>query len=208
MERESFEVARNQIRQQLDAGHSKKAESSLNKLVGGMTLDEVKAEEMSLRSISAMFLPAHKARCRRIEDLISRRLTEKHFCTLSIAETTVPESETPLPKNPLKVEQRILPKPQESVDVKEREFQALVAEMRPLGFTRSADVSNYIVKNRLGNKYGHISGILTMEGSGNQWEFVGGFPPKIYARLCDELGLGNQGTDAKPVHFVPFNKGL
>lgn len=42
----------------------------------------------------------------------------------------------------------------------EEEFRHLVAEMLPLGFTHSSQVSRYIVRNKLGFKYKHISGIL------------------------------------------------
>lgn len=86
------------------------------------------------------------------------------------------------------------------------EFQKLVAEIMPLGFTHSSQVSNYIVVNRLGYKYRNISGVLQMELNGTIWDFKGGFPPKIYARLCDELGLSNNGTRAKPIAFESFGK--
>jgi cold shock CspA family protein len=84
------------------------------------------------------------------------------------------------------------------------EFRQLVAEMSALGFTHSKQVSAYIVRHRLGYKYQHISGILQMEMEGNVWNFNGGFPPKVYARLCEELKLGNQGSRAKPVAFTSY----
>lgn len=86
----------------------------------------------------------------------------------------------------------------------EAEFEALVSEVAAYRFTESSQVSNYIVRNRLGHKYKKISGYLTMELDGRQWEFKGGFPPKIYARLCDRLGLGNNGTRAKVVEVETF----
>lgn len=89
-------------------------------------------------------------------------------------------------------------------EIEKKEFELLVAEMKPLGITHSNQVSWYIVNNRLGYKYKNISGILTMEQNGTSWNFKGGFPPMIYARLCEELGLSNQGTRAKPVDFTPF----
>ena len=67
--------------------------------------------------------------------------------------------------------------------IKDEEFELLVAEMKSKGFTMSAQVSNYIINHRLGNKYGHISGILVMENSSSSWEFNGGFPPDIYAKF-------------------------
>ncbi len=88
--------------------------------------------------------------------------------------------------------------------LEEDEFQNLVAEMTKFGFTHSSQVSNCIVFNRLGYKYKNISGILQMELDGIIWPFKGGFPPKIYARLCDELGLSNKGTRARAVAFESF----
>ena len=89
-------------------------------------------------------------------------------------------------------------------EIEETEFKALVNEILPFNFSRSAQVSNYIVENKLGYKYQNISGVLEMTSNGTSWNFKGGFPPKIYARLCQELGLGNQGSSAKPTNFTPF----
>lgn len=88
--------------------------------------------------------------------------------------------------------------------IEEEEFNQLVAEMSALNYTRSSQVSAYIVRNKLGFKYKNISGFLEMELEGRRWNFNGGFPPKIYARLCDALGLGNQGSRATPVAFTPY----
>ncbi|MBF0208748.1 MAG: hypothetical protein HQK53_17920 [Oligoflexia bacterium] len=84
------------------------------------------------------------------------------------------------------------------------EFRQLVAEMSALKFTSSSQVSNYIVRNRLGYNYKHISGILEMELDDERWKFNGGIQPKIYARLCEELGLGNQRSLATPVAFTAY----
>ena len=89
--------------------------------------------------------------------------------------------------------------------IEEAEFQELVAEMIQLGLTHSSQVSNHIVTHRLGHKYRNISGVLQMELNGTVWNFNGGFPPKIYARLCDALGLSNQGTRARPIAFESFD---
>ena len=86
----------------------------------------------------------------------------------------------------------------------EREFFQLVAEISPLGFTTTKEVSAYIVNNNLGLKYKHISGVVTMEGDGREWDYRGGFPGRIYARLCDKLGLRNQRSQAKLKSFIPF----
>lgn len=88
--------------------------------------------------------------------------------------------------------------------IREKEFEQLVAEIKPLGFTKSNEVSEYIVNNRLGYKYQNISGIVKMEQEGTSWDFKGGFPRDIYARLCEELGLSNRGTKARAVGFKPF----
>lgn len=86
----------------------------------------------------------------------------------------------------------------------DEEFELLVAEMKSKCFTASAQVSNYIVRNRLGDKYKHISGVLKMENDGSIWNFNGGFPPKIYAMLCERLYLGNKGTSSRVIDFTPF----
>lgn len=88
--------------------------------------------------------------------------------------------------------------------IEENEFQNLLNEMTRLGFTSSSQVSKYIVSNHLGYKYKNISGIVKMELEGTTWNFNGGFPPKIYARLCDQLGLSNNGTKARAVAFESF----
>jgi len=88
--------------------------------------------------------------------------------------------------------------------IEEREFGELVSELKPLGFTHSSHVSNYIKKNNLGNKYRHISGILHMEKDGENWAYSGGIQPKYYARLCDELDLSNKGSGAVPTSFESF----
>jgi cold shock CspA family protein len=90
-------------------------------------------------------------------------------------------------------------------EIEEKEFQDLVAEMKQIGYTHSSQVSNYIVSNRLGYKYRNISGVLQMELNGTIWNFKGGFPPNIYARLCNELDLSNEGTKAKPIAFESFD---
>jgi hypothetical protein len=88
----------------------------------------------------------------------------------------------------------------------EAEFDALVAEIRPLGFSHSSQVSKYIVQNSLGNKYKKISGYLTMESGEEKWEFKGGFPPTIYARLCEALNLNNYHSGARATQFESFEE--
>lgn len=84
------------------------------------------------------------------------------------------------------------------------ELNQLLVEMRPLGFTHSKQLSNYIVRHQLGYRYPNISGIVIMADGGTEWEFPGGFPPEIYRIICIELDLDNQRTSARPVRFTPF----
>ncbi|WP_414918691.1 cold-shock protein [Pseudomonas sp. IT-P4] len=91
-----------------------------------------------------------------------------------------------------------------NVKAEEEEFRQLVTELLVLGFTQSKQVSAYIVRQKLGYKYQHISGVLQMGMGGDVWNFNGGFPPRIYARLCYELGLGNQGSGARPLSFTAY----
>ena len=88
--------------------------------------------------------------------------------------------------------------------IEEDEFQNLLAEMAQFKFKLSAEVSHYIVSNNLGYKYKNISGVLEMELDGTIWNFKGGFPKHIYARLCRELGLSNAGSRARVISFDSF----
>lgn len=74
-------------------------------------------------------------------------------------------------------------------EIESYEFEQLIAEITPLGFTHSSQVSSYIMGTKLGYKYKNISGIIEMELEGRTWQFKGGFPPKIYAQICSELDL-------------------
>jgi hypothetical protein len=86
------------------------------------------------------------------------------------------------------------------------ELYRLLREMVPLKFTRSSQLSHYIVSNRLGYKYPIISGVLRMKNDDKEWNFSGGFPPDIYAIICDELKLGNENSDAIPIKFTSFKQ--
>lgn len=99
--------------------------------------------------------------------------------------------------------QTILSEPN-SGSLNEQEFNELVIELSALGFTHSSEVSEYIVKNNLGTKYKNISGVLLMKKCGDEWSFDGGFPPDIYARLCQKLKLKNKGSQARPGGFTPY----
>lgn len=99
---------------------------------------------------------------------------------------------------------KIIEKRKIQEEIEKNEFDQLVEEMKPLGLTHSKQVSRYITDNHLGSKYKNISGILKMEQEGTTWQYEGGFPTKIYAMLCAELGLSNQGSRARAVSFTPF----
>jgi hypothetical protein len=90
--------------------------------------------------------------------------------------------------------------------IEAKELCNLLADMAPLEFTRSKQLSNHIKENRLGRDYPNISGIVKMKKGDDEWDFEGGFPPKIYAILCGELGVSNEGTKARPVGFTPFEE--
>lgn len=88
------------------------------------------------------------------------------------------------------------------------ELERLLAEMRPLNFTRSKQLSQYIVRRKIGYKYPNISGIVRMEDQGEEWNFHGGFPTNIYKIICKELGLDNERTTARAIDFTSFENAL
>ena len=92
----------------------------------------------------------------------------------------------------------------QSQKIMDEEYEKLLAEISDKGFTKSKEVSAYIIRNRLGNKYKNISGKLTMEKDGREWAFKGGFPTDIYAKLCSDLGLGHQDSGARVIDFESF----
>jgi len=89
-------------------------------------------------------------------------------------------------------------------EINDDEFKQLVAEMTPFGFTNAREVSSYIIKNKLGNKYKNISGVVRMSKDEHEFNFNGGFPPDIYARVCSELNLNDEGSNAKVIGFTSF----
>jgi len=87
----------------------------------------------------------------------------------------------------------------------ENEYIQIIEEMKPLELTHSSELSNYIVENKLGEKYRNISGIVKMDQDGKTWDFEGGFPKDIYKRICEDLGLVNKHSRAKAVGFKSYN---
>ncbi len=91
----------------------------------------------------------------------------------------------------------------EDLDAPEREFNQLVREVMPYGFTDSSQVSSYIKRHRLHNKYRHISGMVRFCRYGDEWEFPG-ISPDWYAKLCERLGLGSRASGAHVTGFTSF----
>ncbi len=84
-----------------------------------------------------------------------------------------------------------------------KELYNLINEIASKNFEYSKSLARYITVNKLGNKYPNISGRVDMEKNGNEWSFDGGFPTKIYAIVCSELGLKSQDSGAHVVGFTP-----
>jgi len=84
------------------------------------------------------------------------------------------------------------------------ELLRLLKEMEQHCFSNSSELSQHIKANNLGQQYPHISGIVTMRDGCDEWAFKGGFPPKIYRIICEELDLENQNSSAKAVDFRSY----
>lgn len=115
-----------------------------------------------------------------------------------------------VPENPFadsaqrtEVEQKTSSMTWGDLDAPEREFDQLVQEVRPYGFTHSSQVSSYIKRHRLHNKYRHISGMVRFCRDGDEWEFPG-ISPDWYAKLCERLGLANRASGAHVTGFTSF----
>lgn len=89
--------------------------------------------------------------------------------------------------------------------IEQEEFEKLVAEMKPLNFRTSGQLSRYIKENRLGRRYPHISGFLTMGYEGREWEFEGGISRRWYRELCVRLNLSNQCSGAEVIGFRSYH---
>ena len=84
------------------------------------------------------------------------------------------------------------------------ELRRLVADLGPLNFKRSVDLSRYIVRHKLGYRYPIISGIVDMTDGTSKWKFDGGFSPDMFAIVCDALGVEDQGTHSWVIGFTPY----
>ena len=85
-----------------------------------------------------------------------------------------------------------------------KELFALVEEVKDQCFTYSSELSGYISKHKLGNKYRHISGVVTMENNGLRWNYDGGLPSKIYRAVCLILNLSNKKSNARMIKFESY----
>jgi len=88
--------------------------------------------------------------------------------------------------------------------IKSKELANLLIEVSEKNFKLSSELSNYITREKLGNKYPNIAGIVTMSNDLNKWDFDGGFPKDIYRIVCQELNLYNKGTSARAIKFVSY----
>ena len=88
--------------------------------------------------------------------------------------------------------------------IEAEEYRLLIEDMKLKNFKYAAEISKYIVDNKLGYKYQNISGYLTMENSYTEWIFEGGFPSKIFAWICIDLGVHDKNTEAKVKSFKSF----
>lgn len=91
----------------------------------------------------------------------------------------------------------------DNLDAADREFEQLVREVAPQGYTDSSQVSGYIKRHGLHNKYRHISGMVRFRRGDDEWEFPG-ISPEWYAKLCQRLGLGNRNSGSYVTGFTSF----
>lgn len=86
-----------------------------------------------------------------------------------------------------------------------REVERLVDDLKDKGFRNSSQLSNHIHKNKLGRRYSHISGAVTMQNDNDSWDFKGGISPKAYAEVCSRLELDNKGSRAQAIEFESYD---
>lgn len=86
----------------------------------------------------------------------------------------------------------------------EAEYQALLVKLRPLKFTKTSQVSQYIMNHNLKSEFGLISGIARMQNGDSNWNYPGAIHPKFFARLCNDLGLEDNNTESRVVGYSSF----
>jgi len=88
--------------------------------------------------------------------------------------------------------------------VEQKEFIALLNEIKEHNFRNSKELTEYIRKNRLGLKYKNIAGEVKMRNvDGREWTLSGGIAPSYFARLCRELRF-NKSHNCEPTEFTPY----
>jgi len=92
----------------------------------------------------------------------------------------------------------------EKFEAQKNELQQLISDVEELNFSTSGQLSNYIISNKVGHKYPTLTGILTMHGANDSWNFNGGIDPTFYRQVCEELDLTNQNSRARAGKFVSY----
>lgn len=87
----------------------------------------------------------------------------------------------------------------------ENEINDLVSFFKPMGFTKSSQVSNYIRLHRLGYRYPNISGFLKLQRDGDEWEMEGAIAPRYFAEICERLGLVHS-KNAEPLSYESYKE--
>ena len=88
----------------------------------------------------------------------------------------------------------------------EKQIEELVAFFQPMHFSKSSQLSNYIMKHQLGYKYPDLCGYLELSNDYDTWEFEDAFHPKYYAEICYRLELDNENSDSIPQNFESYRE--
>ena len=88
----------------------------------------------------------------------------------------------------------------------EKQIEELVAFFKPMRFSKSSQLSNYIVKHQLGYKYPDLCGYLELSNDYDTWEFEGAIAPNYYAEICYRLELDNENSDSIPQSFESYRE--
>ncbi|MBQ8706734.1 MAG: hypothetical protein IJ523_01440 [Succinivibrionaceae bacterium] len=84
------------------------------------------------------------------------------------------------------------------------EYRQLLEEVSGANLRSAKEVSAYIVRNHLEQKYGNISGVLDMRRGADSWKYKGGISPRYYARLCSDLGFRHGKSDCYVTGYRSF----
>lgn len=88
----------------------------------------------------------------------------------------------------------------------ESQLEELVAFFKPMRFSKSSQLSNYIAENKLGYKYPDLSGYLELTNGDDTWELEGAIHPEYYAEVCYRLGLDNKNSRSRPSVFKSYRE--